>query len=339
MKFSQKITQNKALISISILVVFVCFFAVYLRLFTGKELWYEMFAAVLGVIITAVITMILLRGQTNNDVERERDAKVFEEKLRIYQEFLQQLQEVIKDGTLTEEEKILLQFQVSYVAMHCEQECIEKVSTSIKQILACKCGNVKAENTDSSNELLDYLFNIIEAFRKDLYGKEQHFEDKTRNNAINNLKLAFETEEVQGDWKNIKTHWENAGWVIEGMNAQNPTLLLKQKDSTGSITITTKPQGLCFQACYPNEYDFSQPLKWQMSGYSNNGAWWKYLDKKYRDIPVSQFAEKFNDDKDKEFQQYVIGNISKLKDALDDFKHTMNLKTLVGKHEGCKIFI
>lgn len=341
MRISQKITQNKALIAISALVVFVCFFAVYLRLFTGQELWYEMFAAVLGVIITAVITMILLRGQTNNDVERERDAKVFEEKLRIYQDFLQQLQEVIKDGTLTEEEKILLQFQVSYVAMHCEQECIEKVSTSVKQILACKCGNVKAENTDSSNELLDYLFNIVEAFRKDLYGKEQHFENKTRNNAINNLKLAFETEEIQGDWKDIKTKWENAGWIIEGMTAQKPTLSLKRKNSstTESISIATKPQGLCFQASYPNEPDFSQPLKWQMSGYSNNGNWWKYFDKKYRDIPVSQFTEKFNDEKDKEFQQYVISHVSKLKDILDDFQHTMNLKNLIGKHEGCKIFI
>lgn len=58
-----------------------CFFAIYLRLFTEKELWYEMFAAVLGVVITAIITMILLRGQSDNDVERERAAKVFEEKL------------------------------------------------------------------------------------------------------------------------------------------------------------------------------------------------------------------------------------------------------------------
>ena len=52
-----------------IMIVIACFFAVYLRLFTEKELWYEMFAAVLGVIITAVITMILLKGQTENDTE------------------------------------------------------------------------------------------------------------------------------------------------------------------------------------------------------------------------------------------------------------------------------
>lgn len=54
-----------------------------------------MFAAVLGVVITAIITMILLRGQSDNDVERERAAKVFEEKLRIYKDYLHTLYDVI----------------------------------------------------------------------------------------------------------------------------------------------------------------------------------------------------------------------------------------------------
>ncbi|WP_286036225.1 hypothetical protein [Succinatimonas hippei] len=87
----QKLSERKVIISTSILIVIVCFFAIYLRLFTQRDLWYEMLAAVIGVIITAIITMILLRGQSNNDVERERASKVFEEKLRIYQEYLQTL--------------------------------------------------------------------------------------------------------------------------------------------------------------------------------------------------------------------------------------------------------
>ena len=56
-------TQKKIVIITTILIVIACFFAVYLRLFTGKELWYEMFAASLGVIISAVINMVLLKGQ------------------------------------------------------------------------------------------------------------------------------------------------------------------------------------------------------------------------------------------------------------------------------------
>ena len=90
-------TQKKIVIITTILIVIACFFAVYLRLFTGKELWYEMFAAILGVIISAVITMVLLKGQTETDVEREKTAKVFEEKLKIYQEYPHALCDVIKD--------------------------------------------------------------------------------------------------------------------------------------------------------------------------------------------------------------------------------------------------
>ena len=69
-----------------------------------------MFAAVLGVIITAVITMILLRGQSDDDVERERAAK-FWRKLRIYQDYLHTLCDVIKDHSLSDEEKSALNFR------------------------------------------------------------------------------------------------------------------------------------------------------------------------------------------------------------------------------------
>lgn len=339
MKISQEFTQNKALIFIGILVVFVCFFAVYLRLFTGKELWYEMFAAVLGVIITAVITMVLLRGQTNNDVERERDAKVFEEKLRIYQDFLQKLQDIIKDHALSDEEKILLQFQTSYVAMHCEQECIKEVSESVKKILTRECTNTKIETNDS-DALLDDLFKIVEAFRKDLYKKEYHIQDDIKSTAVTNLKQACETKEIEIDenWNAIKSNWEKTGWKVNDISAQNATLTLRRNDGTlGSIAIATKPQGLCFQACYPNESDFSQPLKWQRSGYSNNGIWWKYFDIKYREISINQLTERLGTDKD--LLQYVASNVIELQEILSDFQYMMKLKEAVGKYDGCKLFI
>lgn len=67
-----RLTQRKAILVVAILVVIACFFAVYLRLFTGKELWYEMFAAILGVIITAIITVLLLKGQTENEEKLEK---------------------------------------------------------------------------------------------------------------------------------------------------------------------------------------------------------------------------------------------------------------------------
>lgn len=192
-----KLTQRKAILVVAILVVIACFFAVYLRLFTGKELWYEMFAAVLGVIITAVITMILLRGQSDDDVERERTAKIFGEKLRIYQDYLHTLCDVIKDHSLSDEEKIRLEFQTSYVAMHCDSKYIATVSNAVKELIEYCCPDEDGENLNRKNKsgspdpLLDNLFCIVEAFRKDLYGDDFKFDDKHKQDTLENFSNAY----------------------------------------------------------------------------------------------------------------------------------------------------
>lgn len=61
--------------------------AVFFNVFTDMELPSRIMAAFLGVVITAAITQLLLQGQTDKEETLRRDAKVFEEKLRIYQNF------------------------------------------------------------------------------------------------------------------------------------------------------------------------------------------------------------------------------------------------------------
>lgn len=190
-----KFSQNRIVIMTIILIALACFFAVYLRLFTQKELWGEMFAAILGVVITAIITMFLLRGQTVNEVESERTAKIFEEKLRIYQEYLHFLCDAIKDSNLSEEEKISLKFQTSYVAMHCNPKYIETVSSAIKGLIDSCCSEDKNLNhkteSNSPDSLLDSLFCIVEAFRKDLYGDDFQFNNEHKKNTLENFSEAY----------------------------------------------------------------------------------------------------------------------------------------------------
>lgn len=74
----QKFANHKNIVITSVIIALIaiaCAFAVYLKLYTGEELWYEMFAAIIGVIITAVITMMLLVGQTDNEEKREKRVK------------------------------------------------------------------------------------------------------------------------------------------------------------------------------------------------------------------------------------------------------------------------
>ena len=244
----QKLSERKVIISTSILIVIVCFFAIYLRLFTQRDLWYEMLAAVIGVIITAIITMILLRGQSNNDVERERASKVFEEKLRIYQEYLQTLYDVIQDGGLSDKEKLKLEFQTSYIAMHCSSKYIADVSVAVKNIIEITCSE-KSEsdekkaipNRGSPEPTLANLFRVVEAFRRDLYGSDFSFDPEYKNNTLTNFSSAYlnakNLDDRDNDEKRLTVDLNVVSGSLVGNLAGNVTKdLNKQTEQIEKVT-------------------------------------------------------------------------------------------------------
>lgn len=367
-----KLSQNKIIILIFLMAAITCFFAVYLRLFTEKELWYEMFAAILGVIITAVITMVLLKGQTTNDVERERAAKVFEEKLRIYQEYLQTLCNVIEDRCLSDQEKIRLEFHTSYVAMHCDPKYIVDVSSSVKNIIEYVCPDdidtIKGGNrrSDSPDALLDNLFNIVEAFRKDLYGSDFRFDDKCRLDTLENFSNAYRNArsettgassiEMPANVVNIvngvdeqpsknddQTLWDGVlpendkdGWHISEITGSNDLTLTASNDNPGRIHIGYKDGRYYMSAAYQNDSDFAKPLKWEKGGRQRYGLWWKYLDNPYCDIPFDELAENFHSDTS--VGQYIKDIVVQLTDVLSRHHRTVLLKNKVGTYENWKIF-
>jgi len=162
---------------ITVLLVFLALgVSIATHVFSGHELSYETYAALIGVMITAIITQVLLRGQSESESRRDRDAKVFEEKLRIYQEFLKTLCDVVSDHKITSKEKIELQFQTSYIAMHTTPEHIKKISQEVKKLVEVTCpvpdenGN-KKESTGGllEDSPLDALFEIVRCFREELY--------------------------------------------------------------------------------------------------------------------------------------------------------------------------
>jgi hypothetical protein len=101
--------------------------------------------------------------QKEKEKERLQETKVFEEKLRIYQDFLHKLCDVVKDQKITREEEIELQFQISYIAMHTKSSTIRLISDNIKEIVL----SLKKEKPDANN-MLGRLFNIADEFHKEL---------------------------------------------------------------------------------------------------------------------------------------------------------------------------
>ncbi|MBP5584262.1 MAG: hypothetical protein J6X43_09990 [Bacteroidales bacterium] len=136
-------------------------------LFSQKDLWFQSSCVIIGTIVTAVITLLLLNGQSDKEEEKERNAKVFEEKLAIYKEFLGKLCDVVKDKEISDEESVELQFQVAQIAMHTKQGRIKKISYKVVDII----NSVRNPSDDDNDRrsLMNNLFDIQEQFRQELY--------------------------------------------------------------------------------------------------------------------------------------------------------------------------
>ena len=189
MKF--KLSNTNISIALGLL---ACVIAVTFRLFSEADLWYQMFSAILGVIITVIITNLLLNSQSRSDIERERNSEIFREKLRIYQEFLQALYDVLKEEAVTPEEVMRLQFQTSYIAMHTSSKNIREVSQCVSGIVRMysQCpGEDGRKVLQDEKLLLRNLFDIVEVFRRELYSEHPNFNKADINAAIGNFEFAY----------------------------------------------------------------------------------------------------------------------------------------------------
>lgn len=148
----------------------------------GSDTSAQILSALAGAVVAAIITLFLLLGQTSSEEKKERNTKVFEERLRIYQDFLHKLCDVVKDKKIEPEEEIELEFQVAYIAMHTSSDSIETISNQVKDIIV----RIK-KGDDNGNEMLRQLFTISDTFYKELYGKDNDFDKDSRENTIGNF--------------------------------------------------------------------------------------------------------------------------------------------------------
>ena len=207
---------NNYNLTVGLTVIFMVFLAIILSasilgVFDGFEPYKQLIAAMLSVAATGVITALLLffqrkqqeqlnreqrefqltqtldqrkfdAEQKEKEKERLLETKVFEEKLRIYQEFLKKLCDVVKDMDITPQEEIELQFQVSYIAMHTKSDSIKIISEQVRKIVVA----IKNKEKDSNN-MLSQLFVISDTLYKELYDMDNSIDEEDRSKTIVNF--------------------------------------------------------------------------------------------------------------------------------------------------------
>ena len=326
--------------------------------FTYQDFPARLMAAILGVVITATITVVLLDGQSKKEQTAKRNSKVFEEKLRIYQDFLTTLYDVVKDHKLTEDEKLQLEFKTSLVAMHCKPKNLDSVSAAVRKVISsfCPSDKKKKQNSQGNIPLLKSLLGVVEALKIDLYNVDKEKDDKMdddaldkmlfssdiKMNTINNFQKAYvetaDEEEAESDdtWSQAVKNWQGKGWTVKAMESEDCPLQITRRDrNPGMIDMGFYDNHYYLQARYEGDINFSKCLKWDNGGRRQREMWWEYPSVSM-DVPRGGFIEKFRSSQ--ELQRYIIKRVDYLMDVIMKEHRTIQWMKAVGEHKDWQLF-
>lgn len=192
-------------IGIIILAVVFIISTVTFEIFEFPTLVTQFIGALLGVVITAIITVLLLQGQSRTEENLEKKLKVFEKKQEIYFNFLEKLNTILQNEDTQrfspskkqfQNEELNLQdllFEFGYLKMHTSNETFSEILVYVSNLIEenNKLKFLEAASMDDYNQYYQVLannyFSIVTLLKKELYVKElPHFNTETINAIINN---------------------------------------------------------------------------------------------------------------------------------------------------------
>lgn len=180
LKQSSKNTA-RMLTYLAIVIVIVGVLALLPKIFSAHDMLYQTVAVVLSVVFTAVVTNQLLTGQSSNEESRERNIKVYENKITVYAEFISKMWAIMNDNKVVPEEITSLRSEIfNKLIFYLDDSQIKAISAEL--------GNLKSDSSDQ--EYVSAFENITKVLRASILGREQDdskTEIKTLWNRFNTL--------------------------------------------------------------------------------------------------------------------------------------------------------
>ena len=299
-------------------------------LFQGKSLLAEIATVLLGAMVTVVITYSLLKSQTAEQeklqraseeliLDREKNTKVYKEKLSIYKKYFESLCDILEKRKISDEQQIQLQFQIASIALHTPYDKIEKITASLNKMLEC----IKIQNNKIQGDMdfMRALLGIVGTFKTELYSSNLGATNQDYiEHIIANLEKAFKgtdtddapaivnnaecsTRAMGGLFEELKISekyrkepcWSEGRWCCSKLFSDG--LQWRDKEGKGIVEIGFYQGHYYMQANYPNATEFAKTMKWRYGGRRSYGQWWKHLDAFY-DIKQGEFLKVFAEDED-----------------------------------------
>lgn len=163
--------EGKNILSSKLFIILLTLLAISLSIFIFgiiyqnelPKLVEEINNSTIGGILTAIITVLLLQGQTASEEEKERSVKVFEEKSQKFNEFTNELWKIWEDRSVSLEELTVLMKSVAQnIIPYAKPENSQKILASLNKIADKATPNQSDSNNEQiTNEIQKEIFAII----------------------------------------------------------------------------------------------------------------------------------------------------------------------------------
>lgn len=172
------------------------------QIFNVDTLLNRLYGSLIGVVLTAIVTVFLLQGQMQSQEKREKSVKVFEKKQLVYHDFLVHLDRILQDGKLAIPERgsdepnelIELILQLGYIKLHAQEAHTRAITEQVTKILGIlrqeQMQGVDSERTFYKS-LAEGIFLLVTIMRRDLYDHNEQLGDSSEKLAVNLVGAVF----------------------------------------------------------------------------------------------------------------------------------------------------
>jgi hypothetical protein len=164
----------RVILIVVLCIVVFCFIATTSQIITIGELPANFIAVFLEAAVTAVITAVLLTGQSAAEEIKERNVKVFEKKSRIFQDYINIIWDIWQDHTVDSEEYLKLTSKYyKELMLYLNKKSLEIIGRELSTI----GGLIENENQDIEKENLQKsLIAIINVLVSGKFSKWHHMQ-------------------------------------------------------------------------------------------------------------------------------------------------------------------
>ena len=202
--------------------------------FIGDGIASRVIGSSFGAIFVIILTMFLLNKQTEIEQESKKSERVFDEKVKIYQEILDITKDMLLDGKLTPEEINRLPFPLIRLQMLADDKVIESfqtVFTTLDEYYRSVDGDTVTLKDEQREEIYQLLSDFSGECRRDLQISDTEIDSSIREKTAATISNAGKKEKDYSKYSFDGKELPKNGYVyavIKNYVNQNPDITLDQ---------------------------------------------------------------------------------------------------------------